>query len=118
MGMAVRMALGLGLHREFADPVNTNTLGMEIRRRIWWTLYILDVGAGVTFGRPTIPSDKVTTKIPLNVFDDVSSPAPPEPCTIISYPSLLLVQTKARAYSRKLRPSQTRRCRCHRRGTV
>ncbi|KAI5776724.1 fungal-specific transcription factor domain-containing protein [Geopyxis carbonaria] len=69
LGMAMRMALGLGLHRDIAEGKGRNTLGMEIRRRIWWTLYIFDVGASVTFGRPTIPSDKVFTNKPTNVDD-------------------------------------------------
>jgi transcriptional regulatory protein GAL4 len=64
----MRMALGLGLHRDVSESKGP-TLGMEIRRRIWWTLYIFDVGASITFGRPTIPSDKVFTKIPINVND-------------------------------------------------
>jgi hypothetical protein len=41
-GLAVRMAMGLGLHKEFQDW-NISPLKMEIRRRVWWTLCILDI---------------------------------------------------------------------------
>ncbi|CCX07894.1 Similar to Regulatory protein GAL4; acc. no. P04386 [Pyronema omphalodes CBS 100304] len=86
LGMAMRMALGLGLHRDVSESKGP-TLGMEIRRRIWWTLYILDVGASITFGRPTIPSDKVFTKIPINVIDyhitDRNALLPP-PCSEVT----------------------------------
>ncbi|KAI5856319.1 fungal-specific transcription factor domain-containing protein, partial [Tricharina praecox] len=92
LGMAMRMALGLGLHRDVTESKGT-TLGMEIRRRIWWTLYIFDVGASITFGRPTIPSDKVFTKIPMNVNDynltDRNAILPP-PCeTVTAYSAMI-----------------------------
>ncbi|KAL7273399.1 hypothetical protein RUND412_003755 [Rhizina undulata] len=67
-GVALRMALGLGLHRDFPENFS-NTLGREIRRRTWWTIYIFDVGASITFGRPTMPSDRVYARIPSNVED-------------------------------------------------
>jgi hypothetical protein len=69
MGAAVRMALGLGLHRDFTD--RTNTLGREIRRRIWWVIFCFDVGSSITFGRPTVVSDRVETRTPVNINDAV-----------------------------------------------
>ncbi|RPA95614.1 hypothetical protein L873DRAFT_1579347, partial [Choiromyces venosus 120613-1] len=38
MGAAIRMALGLGLHRDFTEktPTSSNTLSREMRRRVWW----------------------------------------------------------------------------------
>jgi hypothetical protein len=88
----MRMALGLGLHRDVSESKGI-TLGMEIRRRIWWTLYIFDVGASITFGRPTIPSDKVFTKIPINVNDyhltDRNALLPP-PCETVTVYSAMI----------------------------
>ena len=69
MGAAVRMALGLGLHRDFMD--RANTLGREIRRRIWWVIFCFDVGSSITFGRPTVVSDRVETRTPVNINDSV-----------------------------------------------
>ncbi|KAJ8100123.1 fungal-specific transcription factor domain-containing protein [Lipomyces tetrasporus] len=68
LGLAMRMAVGLGLHREFSNgstslsshtagkprTAQPNTLKMEIRRRVWWTLYLFDSGSSITFGRPPL----------------------------------------------------------------
>jgi len=93
LGMAVRMALGLGLHRDIAESKG-NTLGMEIRRRVWWTLYIFDVGASITFGRPTITSDKIFTKIPSNVEDyhltDLNAMLPPPSNNLTVYSAMIV----------------------------
>lgn len=53
LGLAVRMAMGLGLYKEFANwSSSKQQLQLEMRRRIWWGLYIFDGGAAITFGRP------------------------------------------------------------------
>jgi transcriptional regulatory protein GAL4 len=61
LGLAVRMALSLGLHREFPDWKSGSPLQREMRRRIWWGLFIFDSGASATFGRPILlpPRDVV-----------------------------------------------------------
>jgi transcriptional regulatory protein GAL4 len=69
LGLAVRMAFGLGLHKDFPQW-KSNPLHEEIRRRTWWCLYIFDVGSTITFGRPlAIPSAGIDAKLPLNTFD-------------------------------------------------
>lgn len=74
LGLAVRMATGLGLHKEFAGW-KISPLQMEIRRRVWWSLCVFDVGATITFSRPTVwPYDGVEVAFPLNVTDRVSRP--------------------------------------------
>lgn len=71
LGLAARMAMGLGLHKEF-QGWNISPLKMEIRRRVWWTLFVFDVGATITFSRPNAwPSQGVEVSIPLNVNDKV-----------------------------------------------
>lgn len=53
LGIAVRMAIGLGLHREL--PLwNIKPFEREVRRRVWWVLLIFDAGASITFGRPIV----------------------------------------------------------------
>ncbi len=69
LGLAVRMAFGLGLHKEFPQW-KSNLLHEEIRRRTWWCLYIFDAGSTITFGRPlAIPSAGIDAKLPCNTFD-------------------------------------------------
>jgi transcriptional regulatory protein GAL4 len=53
LGLAVRMALSLGLHKEFPNW-NITLLQREMRRRVWWGLFIFDSGASITFGRPVL----------------------------------------------------------------
>jgi len=50
LGLAKRMALSLGLHRELPEW-NITPFQREMRRRIWWCLYMFDSGASTTFGR-------------------------------------------------------------------
>lgn len=72
LGLAVRMAMGLGLHKEF-QGWNISPLTMEMRRRVWWTLGCLDMGATITFSRPDVwPYKGVEVAFPLNVHDKVT----------------------------------------------
>ncbi|KAK9459669.1 fungal-specific transcription factor domain-containing protein [Lipomyces oligophaga] len=52
LGLAHRMATGLGLHREFPDWSTRSPLKQEMRRRTWWGMFMFDSGAAITFGRP------------------------------------------------------------------
>ena len=44
LGLAVRTAVSLGLHKEFSHW-NITPLQREMRRRVWWGLFIFDSGA-------------------------------------------------------------------------
>ncbi|KAF2214700.1 hypothetical protein CERZMDRAFT_37083 [Cercospora zeae-maydis SCOH1-5] len=69
LGLALHMAISLGLHKEFSNW-RIAPLAMEVRRRTWWTLYIFFSGAMITFGRPvTWPSHGVEVALPLNIDD-------------------------------------------------
>lgn len=57
LGLAVRMALSLGLHKDFPNW-NISPLQREMRRRVWWGVYIFDSGASITFGRPVLLPDR------------------------------------------------------------
>ena len=73
LGLAQRMAMGLGLHKEFPGW-NISPLKMEIRRRVWWSLCVFDVGATITFSRPmTWPGEGIEVALPLNVSDRVGN---------------------------------------------
>lgn len=69
LGLAVRMALGLRLHKQI-DVSNESILDQEMRRRIWWCLYIFDCGQTIGYGRPLgIPCAGIDTRLPLNILD-------------------------------------------------
>ena len=72
LGLALHMAMGLGLHKEFNDW-EVSPLNMEIRRRVWWCMFVFNIGAAITFGRPLAwPNKNVDVALPLNVSDRVS----------------------------------------------
>lgn len=53
LGIAVRMAISLGLHRELPFW-SISPFEREVRRRVWWVVFIFDSGASITFGRPIV----------------------------------------------------------------
>lgn len=70
-GIALRLATSLGLHKEFHGWQAT-PFKKEVRRRVWWSLCVLDVGATVTYGRPlNWPQVGVETAFPLNIHEQV-----------------------------------------------
>lgn len=71
LGLATRMALSLGLHRELPDW-DINILQREMRRRVWWGLYVFDSGAATTFGRPILLPEKDAMDVQpvLNIPDE------------------------------------------------
>lgn len=73
IGLAFRMALGLGLHREFpAQAAGEDTLAKERRRQVWWVLYCFESGFSITTGRPTTTSDAFAdVRMPRNIDDSV-----------------------------------------------
>lgn len=73
LGLAVRNALSVALHRELPHW-NISLMEREIRRRVWWGLYIFDSGASTTFGRAVMlpDQDSMNVHAVLNVSDEVS----------------------------------------------
>ncbi|KAK6081660.1 fungal specific transcription factor domain-containing protein [Seiridium cupressi] len=57
LGMAVRSAFALGLHRE-EDSFIFNPTQCKVRRNLWRTLYVLDRFLAASLGRPTAISDE------------------------------------------------------------
>ncbi|CAL5869176.1 uncharacterized protein PFLUO_LOCUS3404 [Penicillium psychrofluorescens] len=58
MGAALRMASSLGMHKEFTDtrqqPSPARIASMDLKRRIWWSLFCMDTWGGMTLGRPSM----------------------------------------------------------------
>ncbi|BCS04496.1 Zn(II)2Cys6 transcription factor [Aspergillus luchuensis] len=70
IGIAYRMALGLGLHREPMRESTHDTLSSERRRVVWWIVYSFDSGFSLTTGRPLMLSDCfIETQLPRNIED-------------------------------------------------
>lgn len=68
IGIAWSMGMAIGLHREFG-PSGTTPFAMEVRRRIWWCLYVFVSGAQPTLGRPPASLIGVNLRLPANVDD-------------------------------------------------
>ncbi|KAG2421357.1 hypothetical protein HFD88_005332 [Aspergillus terreus] len=70
MGAALRMAAALGLHKEFTEGQDANNKqkvsSMDLKRRIWWSLFCLDTWGGMTLGRPSMGrfGPTITVKLP------------------------------------------------------
>ncbi|BGP57105.1 hypothetical protein JCM8202v2_004745 [Rhodotorula sphaerocarpa] len=75
LGIALRMAINLGLHCEAAAK-HLSLFEQEQRRRVWWTLFSFESGAALTFGHPsTLPTVGVDVWPVLNAPDTLFTPA-------------------------------------------
>ncbi|KAI9925818.1 hypothetical protein MW887_005624 [Aspergillus wentii] len=58
MGAALRMAAALGLHKEFSNnrdvPSKQKIASMDLKRRVWWSLFCMDTWGSMTLGRPSM----------------------------------------------------------------
>lgn len=80
VGLVIRMAQSLGLHRDGSHFGHLSPYEVEIRRRAWWSICMLDVRASEDQGTEyTIPIGSFDTKIPLNVNDTDIGPDVKEP---------------------------------------
>ena len=90
-GLIVRLAQTIGIHRD-GTHFGLSPFEIEMRRRLWWQICLLDVRASEDHGcDPTIIEQAFDTKIPLNINDVDISPEttdfPPERqgCTDITF---------------------------------
>ena len=69
-GLVIRMGHALGLHRDGANFPYLTPYETEMRRRVWWTVCMLDVRASEDQGTDyTIARGSFDTKLPLNIND-------------------------------------------------
>ncbi|KGO60117.1 Transcription factor, fungi [Penicillium expansum] len=67
-GLLIRMGQALGLHRDGTHFDYLSPFEIEMRRRVWWTLCVLDVRSSEDQGTDyTITKSSFDTKIPLNL---------------------------------------------------
>ncbi|KAK3725919.1 hypothetical protein LTR37_000067 [Vermiconidia calcicola] len=68
-GLIVRIAQTLGVHRD-GSHFGLSPFEVEMRRRLWWQVCILDIRASEDHGcDPTILEQAFDTKMPLNIND-------------------------------------------------
>lgn len=72
VGIACRLAQGLGLHAETSGKL---TLEREMRLRTWYGCVVLDMLVSMTFGRPTMTTFAPSLPLP-STADDGGSVAP------------------------------------------
>ncbi|KAH8596409.1 fungal-specific transcription factor domain-containing protein [Bisporella sp. PMI_857] len=69
-GLVIRMAKALGLHRDGSHFDYLTPYEVEIRRKVWWAVCMLDLRASEDQGTElTITRDSFDTKLPLNIND-------------------------------------------------
>jgi len=74
-GLVIRMAQALGLHRDGANFQKLTPYEIEMRRRVWLSLCMLDVRASEDQGMEyTIALGSFDTKLPLNINDEDIGP--------------------------------------------
>lgn len=78
IGSAIRMAFALGLHRRGAGRgARVGLLERELRKQVWWTLYMFERFLCSTLGRPSaINDDDVDVNRPSKGLLDVSEHTP------------------------------------------
>ncbi|KAJ5815113.1 fungal-specific transcription factor domain-containing protein [Penicillium riverlandense] len=71
LGVVIRIALRMGLHRDPSHWPNIRPLHAELRRRIWIALYQMDYFTSTEIGLPRIIKDsQCDTRPPAHLFDD------------------------------------------------
>lgn len=75
IGLAMRTAIDLGLHRK-ANEINLDPITAQMRRRLFWTVYYLERVVSVSLGRPFSIADRhIDLPLPVDIDDDVRDPA-------------------------------------------
>ncbi|KAF2653479.1 hypothetical protein K491DRAFT_602793 [Lophiostoma macrostomum CBS 122681] len=74
-GLVVRIAQTLGIHRD-GSHFDLPVFEVEMRRRLWWQVLILDARASEDHGcDPTVVEAQFDTQMPLNVSDSDLDPS-------------------------------------------
>ncbi|CZT25505.1 uncharacterized protein RCC_11238 [Ramularia collo-cygni] len=71
LGLALRLAMGLGLHRELPSTSPASPFKRHRRRIVFWVLYCFDSWFNITTGRPSLLSDaNFDVQMPQNVEEE------------------------------------------------
>ncbi|EEY23471.1 fungal specific transcription factor domain-containing protein [Verticillium alfalfae VaMs.102] len=68
-GLAARMAVAVGLHRDGTHFAHLSPYEVEMRRRVWWCLCLLDIRAAEDQGTEfSIADGAFDTRMPINIM--------------------------------------------------
>ena len=95
VGIGFSMALAIGLHREFGKP-STSPFTMEIRRRVWWTLFIFVSAVQLILGRPAVSLVGVNVVKPIGNTHDYGSESADKHGSVIR-PCLFRISTNSQS---------------------
>ncbi|KAK8111930.1 Bikaverin cluster transcription factor bik5 [Apiospora kogelbergensis] len=74
-GLAIRIAQSLGMHREGTQFADLTPFEIEMRRRLWWTLVVVDLRSAEDQGTELVIAERTwDTEFPLNVNDNDFGP--------------------------------------------
>nr|XP_036574332.1 transcriptional regulatory protein C139.03-like protein 10 [Colletotrichum truncatum]KAF6780747.1 transcriptional regulatory protein C139.03-like protein 10 [Colletotrichum truncatum] len=104
-GLAIRIAQGLGIHRD-GTHFNLPPFETEMRRRLWWSICTLDLRSAEELGSDlTIIDRSFDTELPSNINDSDIEPGmvePPKPRQGRTDCAVSLVRYEICALSRRL----------------
>lgn len=91
LGLALRLAMGLGLHHELPATSPATQVSRHRRRILFWVLYCFDSWFNITTGRPSLLSEaNFDVRIPHNVEEEMldssqglADAAGPTSCSVI-----------------------------------
>ncbi|KAH8885848.1 hypothetical protein GQ53DRAFT_728435 [Thozetella sp. PMI_491] len=67
LGVAIKMAIQNGMHRKCSE-VSLDEHALEVRKRIWWTVYTLEKRICILHGRPlSISSSDIDVELPTDM---------------------------------------------------
>ncbi|KAI1119272.1 fungal-specific transcription factor domain-containing protein [Nemania sp. NC0429] len=121
-GLVVKIAQSLGLHRDGTHFDNISPFEIEMRRRLWWTICVLDHRSAEDAGcEMTVVERSFDTRFPLNVNDNDLSPEmtefPPERMGLTDM-SFSLIRFEVCALSRRIHAAENGLAPCLREGQV
>ncbi|KAL6922512.1 hypothetical protein FSST1_006538 [Fusarium sambucinum] len=71
LGLALRISMGMDLHREETSNTGQSLLSREMARRIFWCTYALDRSISIAMGRPLgINDSDITVPLPQQLTDE------------------------------------------------
>ncbi|KAF7592544.1 hypothetical protein BBP40_012768 [Aspergillus hancockii] len=74
IGIAIRYAVELGMHRRFKSSGSRiqDPYRIEVQRRVFWSAYVLDRAISLTLGRPfALSESEVDVDLPVDIDDDI-----------------------------------------------
>ncbi|KAL7933083.1 hypothetical protein V8C35DRAFT_327862 [Trichoderma chlorosporum] len=108
--LVVRLAQNAGIHRD-GTHFNLSPFTIEMRRRLWWSICVLDSRACEDSGHDaTLPHSGADTSIPLNINDSdltVHLKEAPQPRIGLTEMSFSVVRFEATALFRRLQYAST-----------